>query len=160
MSLNDSIPSIDVPSDFRFHALYLINTHFGSFIWCITCGILPRNNVSNLFIKEFVKSVNLIVVLVWLNEVYVFTNWKCLGVYRCDVVLVWILTVIYSNVVISMLDFTIVILVTFKPLRFYWFFLQVIRSGIHTIMVISTHQWFTLWCDSLNLRYNLWQMCL
>jgi hypothetical protein len=37
MSLNDSILCIDIPSNFRFHTLNFINTHFSGFIWCITC---------------------------------------------------------------------------------------------------------------------------
>ena len=76
-----------------------------------------------------------------MDKVDVFSQREGLGVDSGDVVLVWELAIVYTNVVVSMLYFAVVVLVTFKPLtRINRFILKFIRSGINIIMVVSALQ--------------------
>ena len=70
---------------------------------------------------------NLIIVLVGFDKVNVFSQGEALRVNGVDVVLIWLIAIIHSNIVISMIDFTVVVVITFKAIGFNWFFFKIVR---------------------------------
>jgi hypothetical protein len=111
MLLNNSIASFYKPSNLLLKSLDSQGFWRDSG-WLKLLSLLiflPLNSLFNFLIEHLIKSVSLIVFLIWLNEIHVWSYRKTLRVYDILIVKVGIISIIYRHVIIPMIDLAMIL---------------------------------------------------
>lgn len=105
---------------------------------------------------------NLIIVLIRCNKVHILTQRERLRIDEVGVVLIWLLTILSTYIVFSMLDFAQITFISYSEIRtlFNGFILQIIVGRVNRIMVVTILKRFSLRRLVRYLIYNAGEMSL